>query len=67
MKEPHLEIKTRYVHAGLAKKNINKGTVIGFLTTKKISEPAKKLFDKADIAWAENITESAFRVSELEE
>ena len=34
MKQPHLEIKTRYVHAGLAQKIINKGSVIGVLTTK---------------------------------
>ncbi|PSB26556.1 hypothetical protein C7B69_11520 [filamentous cyanobacterium Phorm 46] len=67
MKEPHLEIKTRYVHAGLAQKIINKGSVIGVLTTKKISEPAKKLFDNAEIAWAENIPETAFMPSELEE
>jgi hypothetical protein len=67
MKEPHLEIKTRYIHAGLAKTIIHKGTVIGVVTTKTISEPAKKLFDNADIAWAENIPESAFMPSELEE
>ncbi|NJK68335.1 MAG: hypothetical protein HC789_16315 [Microcoleus sp. CSU_2_2] len=67
MKKPHLEIKTRYIHAGLAKKIIHKGTVIGVVTTKTISEPAKKLFDNADIAWAENIPESAFMPSELEE
>jgi hypothetical protein len=67
MKKPHLEIKTRYIHAGLAKKIINRGSVIGVVTTKTISEPAKKLFDNADIAWAENIPESAFMPSELEE
>lgn len=67
MKKPHLEIKTRYIHAGLAKKIINKGSVIGVVTTNKISEPAKKLFDDEDIAWAENIPESEFMQSELEE
>ena len=67
MKQPHLEIKTRYVHTGLAQKIINKGSVIGVLTTKKISEPAKKLFDNAEIAWAENIPKSAFMPSESEE
>jgi hypothetical protein len=67
MKEPHLEIKNIYIDSGLAKKIINKGTVIGVLTTKNISKPAKKLFDKADIAWAEKIPESAFMQPDSEE
>ena len=57
----YIEIKTRkYVDAGLAQQIINKQTVIGVLTTGKISTPAKKLFDQAGIAWAENIPEKQF-------
>jgi hypothetical protein len=57
----HIEIKTRkYVDAALAQQIINKQTVIGVLTTGKISTPAKKLFDQAGIAWAENISEKHF-------
>ena len=57
----YIEIKTRkYIDAGLAQQIINKQTVIGVLTTGKISTPAKKLFDEAGIAWAENISEKHF-------
>jgi hypothetical protein len=57
----YLEIKTRkYIDAALAQQIIDKGTVIGVLTTGKISTPAKKLLDEANIAWAENIPEKHF-------
>ena len=57
----YLEIKTRkYIDAALAQQIINKRIVIGVLTTGKISAPAKKLFDQANIAWAENISEKQF-------
>jgi len=57
----YIEIKTRkYIDAGLAQQIIHKQTVIGVLTTGKISTPAKKLFDEAGIAWAENISEKHF-------
>ncbi len=32
--------------------------VIGVVTTGKITQPAKRLFDEADIAWVENFPES---------
>lgn len=57
----YIEIKTRkYIDAALAQQIIGKGIVIGVLTTGKISLPAKKLFDEANIAWAENIPENRF-------
>lgn len=57
----YIEIKTRrYIDAALAQQIINKKVVIGVLTTGKISTPAKKLFDQAGIAWAENIAEKHF-------
>ncbi len=55
---PYIEIKTRkYIDATLAQQIIDKRTVIGILSTGKISTPAKKRFDRAGIAWAENISE----------
>jgi hypothetical protein len=60
----YIEIKTRsYIDSTLAQQIIDKKTVIGILSTGKISAPAKKLFDKAGIAWAENISEDTFMVS----
>jgi hypothetical protein len=57
----YIEIKTRkYIDAALAQQIIDKGAVIGVLTTGKISTPAKKLFAEANIAWAENIPEERF-------
>ncbi|MDY6783789.1 MAG: hypothetical protein SW833_14815 [Cyanobacteriota bacterium] len=55
MEEPHIEIKTRYIDSGDAKKMIQKGTIIGVITTARISKPAKQLFDQSGIAWAENV------------
>lgn len=56
-----IEVKTRkYIDAALAQQIIDKRSVIGVLTTGKISTPAKKLFDEANIAWAENISERHF-------
>jgi hypothetical protein len=58
---PYIEIKTRKTIDGtLAQKIINKGSVIAVITTGKITKPAKDLFDKNDIAWAENIPEREF-------
>ncbi|MEZ4664844.1 MAG: hypothetical protein R2911_45520 [Caldilineaceae bacterium] len=57
----YIEIKTRkYIDTALAQQIIDKRTVIGVLTTGKISGPAKKLLDEANIAWAENIPERHF-------
>ena len=55
---PYIEIKSRkYLDATLAQDIIDKRTVIGVISTGKISAPAKKMFDLAGIAWAENIAE----------
>jgi ATP:corrinoid adenosyltransferase len=60
MDELYIEIKTRYVDSGDVKKIIAKKTVIGVVTTGKISKPAKKLLDEAGIAWAENVSKEDF-------
>ncbi len=61
---PYIEIKTRkYLDATLAQYIIDKRTVIGIISTGKISTPAKKMFDLAGIAWAENIAEEQFMPS----
>jgi RecB family endonuclease NucS len=65
---PHIEIKARKnIYPGDARKIIKKGTVIGLLTTGKISDNAKKLLDDAGITWAENIPEKEFMESEAQE
>lgn len=62
---PYIEIKTRkYIDATLAQQIIDKQTVIGILSTGRISTPAKKRFDRAGIAWAENVSEDRFMRSE---
>lgn len=64
----HIEIKTRkYIDSTLAKKIINKGTIIALLTTGRISKPAKEKLDEANIAWAENVPEREFMESEAQE
>lgn len=64
----HIEIKTKKnIYPGEAKKLITKGTVVGVLTTGTISPDAKKLFDDAGIAWAENIPEREFMELEAKE
>ena len=58
---PYIEIKTREkINRGLALSLIEKGTISAVITTGTISSNAKKLFDNAGIAWAENIPESEF-------
>lgn len=64
----YLEIKTRkYIDAALAQQIIDKKTVIGILTTGKISTSAKNLFEQAGIAWAEHISEKQFMDVDREE
>ncbi len=64
----HIEIKAKQnIYPGEAQKIIEKGTVSGILTTGTISPKAKELFDKANIAWAENIPEREFMESEAKE
>lgn len=63
---PYIEIKTRkQIDSTLARKIIDKGGVSAVLTTGLITKPAKTLFDQHDIAYAENIPDSAFRRPEL--
>jgi hypothetical protein len=65
---PHIEIKTKEnIYPGEAQKIIDKQTVVAVITTGTISPNAKKLFDQAGIAWAENVPESEFRESEAKE
>lgn len=65
----YIEIKNRKggITKTIAQKIVNKGNVSGFLTTGKIYPEAKKLFDQAGIAWAENIPEREFMESEAKE
>ncbi|HLP88659.1 MAG TPA: hypothetical protein VK184_08740 [Nostocaceae cyanobacterium] len=63
---PYIEIKTsQKLGLTAARKIVEKGCVSAVLTTGRITEPAKKLFDDYDIAYAENIPEKEFM--ELEE
>jgi hypothetical protein len=65
---PYIEIKSRKViDSSIAKKIIEKGCVSAVLTTGKITKPARKLFDEADIAYAENISENRFKESKAKE
>lgn len=57
----YLEIKARKnLYRGDARKIIEKGSIVGVITTGKISREAKKMFDESGIAWAENIPEQEF-------
>ncbi|MEG4938982.1 hypothetical protein [Microcoleus sp. F4-D5] len=61
MNEPHIEIKawkTKKIDSTKAKEICQKGTVIGVITTGKITQSAKAVFDKGDVAWVENFPES---------
>lgn len=65
---PYIEIKARkYIDSTDAQKIIDKGTVVALLTTGRISKPAKKKLDEANIAWAENVSEQEFMESEAQE
>ena len=58
---PYIEIKTREkINRGLALTLVEKGTITAVVTTGTITPNAKKIFDEAGIAWAENIPESEF-------
>lgn len=61
MTEYYIEIKaytSKSIDSTLAKKLIAKETVIGVVTTGKITQPAKNLLNEADIAWIENFPET---------
>ena len=64
--QPHIEIKGQRVTKGDAQKMIEKGSIIGVVCGGKITPPAKKLLDNANIAYAE-VPESEFMESEVEE
>jgi len=46
------------ITSGLARKLIQKSTVLGVVTTASITKPVKVLMDEADIAWVENFPEA---------
>ncbi len=57
----YIEIKaysTTTVTATLARRLIQKSTVMGVVTTAGITKPAKALLDEADIAWIEQFPEA---------
>ncbi|MFM8296547.1 MAG: hypothetical protein ACKN9E_18655 [Microcystaceae cyanobacterium] len=65
---PYIEIKTtQYITSTIAQKIIDKGSVIAILSTGRISQPAKDLFDQAGIEWVENVPEREFMESEAQE
>jgi len=65
---PYIEIKTgEILGLTLARKIVAKGEVSGVLTTGRITDQAKKLFDENDIAYAENVPEKEFMESEAQE
>lgn len=70
-KPPSIEVKTGYMHAGkvrdMFKKREKAGVMpVGVVTTDRFSDPAKKLLDERDVAWAE-IPESEILESEKSE
>ena len=57
----YIEIKARqYVDATLAQSIVDKQCVIGVVCTGRISAPAKRVLERAGIAWAEDIPEAYF-------
>ncbi|MCB1155988.1 MAG: hypothetical protein H7A25_12910 [Leptospiraceae bacterium] len=58
---PYIEVKTiGNIYKGLAKSIASKGTIKVVLTTGKISDTAKRIFEENNIEWVENIPESEF-------
>ena len=58
---PHIEVKawtTKKIDSTKARNIRDRGTVIGVVTTGGITQPAKEVFDVADIAWVENFPEN---------
>lgn len=63
----YLEVKaytSKKVDSTLAKKLIQKETIIGVVTTGKITKPAKKLLDESGIVWVEEFSENNLKSSE---
>ncbi len=64
----YIEIKARkYVDATLAQSIVDKQCVIGVLCAGRISAPAKRVLDRAGIAWAEEIPEAYFLTAHTQE
>lgn len=64
----YIEIKTRKIlETADARKIVEKKCVSAVLTTGKIRGPAKELFDRHGIAYAENVPEKLFMESEAQE
>ncbi|WP_204103187.1 MULTISPECIES: hypothetical protein [Spirulina sp. CCY15215] len=56
-----LEVKAytrKKIDSTLARKLINKETIMGLIATGKITKPAKKLLDDSEIIWIEEFPES---------
>ncbi len=65
---PYIEVKTRKkIGLTLAREIVNKGSISAVLTTGRITDKAKKLFDDYDIAYAENVPEKEFMKSAAQE
>jgi hypothetical protein len=63
--KPHVEIKTgNYIDSSLARKLVEKGSVIGVVAKGRISAPAKKILEENKIAWAEKVTEKVLQEKE---
>ncbi len=64
----YIEIKARkYVDATLAQSIVDKQCVIGVVCAGRISAPGKRVFDRAGIAWAEDIPEAYFLTLDKQE
>ena len=64
----YIEVKARkYVDATLAQSIVDKQCVIGVVCAGRISAPAKRVFDRAGIAWAEEIPEAYFLTPAIQE
>lgn len=50
-----VEVRNREVRSTDAAKITRKGTIIGVISTKTISEKAKNILEENDIAYAENV------------
>jgi hypothetical protein len=55
------------ITSGLARQLIAKGCILGIVTTTIITQPAKALFNQADIAWIERFPENLLRSTSISE
>lgn len=62
MEPDHIEIKSgKQLRKAAAQKIVDKGTIFGVVTTGKIIDSAKEIFDTANIDYAENVPEDEVR------